>query len=112
MKINNVELEDIDLLDADMAERYENAINKLAKKEEEPKEGLSLTQIIRRECNLIFDFFNEAFGDGTDKKVFGDRTNYRECEKAFKEVIEYTVEQKKEIDKMSSKYSQSRVSRK
>lgn len=112
MKINNVELKDIDLLDADVAEKYENAINKLADSAD-PKEDeeLSLSGIIRKQCKSVFNFFNDVFGEGTDIKVFGKRTNYRECESAFKEVIDYTSEQKKEIEKLTSKYSPNRAQR-
>lgn len=110
MLINNVELEDLDLLDADVADRYEKAINKLSESEVQTEE-LSLADTIRRECNLVFDFFNEVFGDGTDKKVFGTKVNYGICEAAFKEVIDYTSEQKKEIEKLASKYIPNRAAR-
>lgn len=111
MIINNVELEDIDLLDADIAEKYENALYIMQEKADESREGLSLAKIIRRECNLIFDFFNEVFGEGTDKKVFGNKTNYKECLEAFDQTIKYLGEQRKEIDKVVGKYSSSRANR-
>lgn len=112
MKINNVELTDLDLLDAEVAEKYENAINELnSKAKESTNEGLKLSQIITRECTLIFDFFNSLFGEGTDKKVFGDKTNYKVCLNAFKEVIDFTSEQTKEIEKSFAKYSPARIKR-
>lgn len=110
MLINNVELDDLDILDADVAERYEKAMNKLSESEVQSQK-LSLADTIRRECNLVFDFFNEVFGEGTDKTVFGTKVNYRICEGAFKEFIEYTNEQKKEIEKLASKYSSNRADR-
>lgn len=111
MIINNVELEDIDLLDADMADKYEGALSVMKEKTIESKEGLSLGDVIRRECNLVFDFFNDVFGQGTDKKVFGNKTNYKECIEAFEQVMKYAGENKKEIDKIMGKYSSSRASR-
>ncbi len=102
MKINNVEIEDLDLMDADIAEKYEKAVTDLQKKEKETNfEGMGLSQIIRTQCTLIFDFFNDVWGTGTDKKVFGNKTNYRVCEKAFKDVVEYSVKQKNEIFKVA-----------
>lgn len=112
MIINNVELKDIDILDADCVENYENALFTMQEKTKESKEGLSLAQIIRKECSLVFDFFNTIFGEGTDKKVFGNRTNYKECLEAFEQVIKYIGESKKDIDKVMGKYSSNRANRK
>lgn len=97
LKINNVELE-LDLFDADVAEKYENAIKNLQEKEKKNSvEGKTLSQIIRNQCILIFDFFNEVWGPGTDKKVFGNKTNYKVCVQAFKDVVQYTANFQKEL---------------
>ena len=98
MVINNVELEDLDLLDADMAEKFEKAVNNLQEAESKfTVEGKSLPQIIRSQCTLIFDFFNDVWGEGTDKKVFGDKVNYRVCEKAFADALQYAANVKKDL---------------
>lgn len=97
MLINNVEIEDLDLLDADVAERYQGALEKMEKAEK--IETSNLAEIIRHECNKVFDFFNEVFGEGTDKKIFGNKTNYRECENAFKQLIDYANKEVKNISK-------------
>ena len=112
MLINNVEIEDIDLLDAEVAEKYEKAIDILKNKSGLTNEGLGLADTIRKECNLIFNFFNEIFGEGTDKKIFGNKTNYGVCTEALKEVIAQTNEQIKELDKITAKYSVNRAKRK
>ncbi len=112
MIINNVEIEDLDLLDADIAEKYEKAIDGLKKESGLTNEGLGLADTIRKECNLIFDFFNTIFGEGTDKKIFGNKTNYGVCTEALKEVIAQTNEQIKELDKATAKYSVNRAKRK
>lgn len=102
MKINDVELEDLDLMDAEIAERYEKAVNKLAENEEKQvTSDMGLSEIIRAKCTLIFDFFNDIWGEGTDKKIFGAKVNYRQCENAFKEVVEYALLQTKEIGKVA-----------
>lgn len=102
MKINNVELEDLDLMDADIAEKFEKAVDDLqAKEKAEDFTGKGLAEIIRTQCTMVFDFFNDVWGTGTDKKVFGNKTNYRVCEKAFKDVIEYAMKQKNEIIKVA-----------
>lgn len=97
LKINNVELE-LDLFDADVAEKYENAVEKLQEKEKKNSiEGKTLSQMIRSQCTLIFDFFNDVWGAGTDKKVFGNKTNYKVCKKAFEDVVQYTANFSKEL---------------
>lgn len=113
MKINNVELEDLDILDADTAEKYEIAVKKVQKEAEESKvlENTSLSAMIRKQCNAIFDCFNTIFGEGTDKKVFGQKVNLMTCLKAFEELIEIANEQKKELEKLTNKYSPNRIQR-
>ena len=116
MKINNVELEDIDIFDADVAEKYEEALGKVEKEAkkiqnaEEPKK-LSLSDSIRKQCASVFDCFNTLFGEGTDKKIFGNKTNLMVCLKAFEELVVNVDEQKKELDKMTDKYSPNRLQR-
>ncbi|MBY6816469.1 AP endonuclease [Clostridium botulinum] len=97
MLINNVEIEDLDLLDADVAERYQGALEKMEKAEK--IETTNLSEIIRHECGKVFDFLNEVFGEGTDKKIFGNKTNYGECENAFKQLIDYANKEVKNITK-------------
>lgn len=110
MKINDVELEDLDIYDAEVAEKYEKQLDKIEKLTTKV-EGLGLSEGIRYQCNLIFDIFNELFGEGTDKKVFGEKVNLKICLNAFAELIEQTNEQKKEIRKLSNKYSPNRAQR-
>lgn len=111
LKINNVELE-FDLLDSDIAEKFEKAIKNLQRKERNKNvKGLNMAQVIRLECHLIFDFFNELFGAGTDKKIFGNKTNYRECEKAFEEVVLYAEKQSQDLKQRVYKYNPNRAER-
>lgn len=100
MKINGVELE-LDLYDADVMDRYTEAIKKFDNKQKNKSiKGLSNGEIIRQECKMVFDFFNDVFGTGTDKKVFGDKTNFKECLNAFKQVVEYSASISKDLAKL------------
>lgn len=110
MKINEVELEDLDIYDIDVVEKYENGLKKIKEMSTDIKDK-SLSQSIRIQCNYIFDFFNTMFGEGTDKKVFGNKVNLLTCLKAFEELILQVNEQKKEIEKISNKYSPNRAAR-
>lgn len=110
MIINGVELEDIDIYDLEAAEKYEKALAKvrdLSTKDD----SKSLSEGIKYQCNLIFDFVNELFGEDTDKKIFGNKVNLMTCMKAFEEIILNMNEQKKEIEKLSNKYSPNRAAR-
>lgn len=110
MKINGVELQDIDILDLEVAEKYEKAlgvVNEIAEK----LEGMSICESIRTQCNAIFDVFNTMFGEGTDKRVFGDKVNLLICLKAFEELVSYANKPNAEIDKLTNKYSPNRAQR-
>ena len=110
LKINDVELE-LDLMDADMAEKYEKAYRKMQRDVENIPKNLSLADSIRKQCQLIFTFFDEVFREGTSKKIFGNRTNLRECIKAVETLIDYVNKDVEESNKIINKYSPNRVER-
>lgn len=110
MKINGVELENLEIFDADVAEKYEKALDVIVKKSKDVQ-GLKTSAIIRVQCNLIFEFFNTVFGEGTDRKIFGNRVNLMTCIKAFEELVEQVNAQKGEVEKMAAKYSPNRAAR-
>lgn len=108
LKINNVEL-DFDLMDADTAEKYENALKKLQTAKDKINGTETLGESIRTQCNMVFDFFNEIFGIGTDKKLFGNKTNLRVCLEAVETMIEYANKDMQFIQNKVNKYSPNRV---
>jgi len=108
MIINNVELEDLDILEAGVAERYEKVLERVVEAAKKT-EGLKMAESIRKQCEAVFMCFNEIFGEGTDKKVFGERVNLLICMKAFEELVEKANEQKSELDKLLNKYSPNRA---
>ena len=112
MIINNVELEELDLLDADCADRYEKAIEKIkVLADKENYGGLSLGDAIREQCKVIFDFVNTLWGEGTDKKLFGNKTNIRVCTEVLDNIIKGMEKQKEEIESFKRKYSANRAER-
>lgn len=110
MKINDVELEDLDIFDLEVAGKYENALKNVEDMSEKVK-GMTVAESIRTQCNAVFNVFNELFGKGTDKKVFGNKVNLLTCLKAFEELVVQMNEQKSEIEKIASKYSPNRAAR-
>lgn len=110
MKINGVELEDIDIYDLEVAENYEKAMEELYKVRELASE-MKDSEGIRVLCTSVFNVFNTMFGEGTDKKIFGNRVNLMTCLKSLEEFQLQMNEQKKEIEKLSNKYSPNRAQR-
>jgi hypothetical protein len=110
MKINNVELQDIDILDLEVAEKWEKAIKDIQTIGEKTK-NMGLADGIRTQCNAIFDVFNVMFGEGTDEKVFGDKVNLLTCLKAFEELVTHMSAQNAEVEKIANKYSPNRANR-
>ncbi|WP_195251861.1 DUF6673 family protein [Romboutsia sp. 1001713B170207_170306_H8] len=110
MKINGVELQDLDIYDIEVAEKYEQAMNTLTGLDEKVK-NLNGVESIRAICTLIFDVFNTMFGEGTDKKIFGNKVNLITCIKALEEFQIQMNDQKKEIEKLFNKYSPNRAAR-
>lgn len=110
MIINGVELEDLDIFDADVAKKYEKVLNETLVKFKNVK-GTSVSEVIREQCNIVFEIFNDLCGPGTDKKVFGEKVNLLTCMKAFEELVEYCNSQKASMKKMFNKYSPNRAQR-
>lgn len=117
MLINGVELEDLDFMDADVAEKYEMACEAVVKDMDKisNKKDLKNSELIRFECESVFRFFNSVFGEGTDKKVFGEKVNLMTCIKAFEDVKNYQSNKDKEFAdyaaNLKSKYSPNRAQR-
>lgn len=107
MIVNGVELQDLDTADADVLESYENAMDSLAEKMKVvSKNGKKGSQMIREECHIIFETFNEIFGEGTDRKVFGDKTNLMVCIDALEQLKSNVKEiDRKNAQKVTSIYA-------
>ena len=88
MVINSVNLPDIDVADALVMERYEHAHDNVAKAMNDLQpEGKRQSELIRAQCTAVFNFFDEVFGDGTAKKVFGETVHLTTCINAYEDVI-------------------------
>ncbi|MGN0491253.1 MAG: DUF6673 family protein [Ruminococcus sp.] len=88
MIINNVELPDIDVSDALVMENYEAAHDKVAKKMNNlDVNGKRRSELLRIQCEAVFEFFEDVFGEGTAKKVFGESVNLTTCLNAYEAVV-------------------------
>ena len=96
MEINGVTLE-FDYYDADQLERVENGILAVQEGCGNLPEGLKLSESMRRQCGLVFAFFDGVFGEGTAGRVFGPSTNLMVCLDAFEAVVEEIKRQQKKL---------------
>lgn len=110
MKINGIELEDLDILDLEVAEKYEKVIKGI-KGIADKVQGMTVAESIRTQCNAIFNVFNTLFGEGTDKKIFGNKVNLLTCLKAFDELVTQVNAPNEEVEKIANKYSPNRAQR-
>lgn len=89
MLINGVEFE-VDLLDADEAERIEQIFDAASAEfcsRREELDALSASQSIREQCGIIFKAFDKILGDGAHEKIFGARTNLETCLDTFGQFV-------------------------
>lgn len=112
--INGVELDNIDFTDADTLERIDKECEEVYKRAEilrKEKEKLSLAEGIRQECKIVKDFFDNVFGEGTSKKIFGDKNSLTECLNAYEDTMNTYQEQYKLYNDRINKYSPDRLQR-
>lgn len=106
MIINNVELPDIDVTDAQEMERYEAAHDKVAEKMKNlTAEGKRRSELIRIQCEAVFEFFDDVFGTGTAAKIFGNYENLIICLDAYEDaVLEVNRLDSKTAEQIKSKF--------
>lgn len=111
MKIRNIEVE-FDFLDADDMEKFENEARKVVEQcESKKKQQMSYSQMIREQCKIINDFFNNVFGDGISQKLFGNKDNLKEHISAFEEIAKEKENQQKSIVSSLERYQPNRETR-
>ncbi len=114
--INNVNLE-LDLLDADVMEKYQatltgtvdkaNALAELTNSKE-----ITSGESMRRQCRLVDDFVDELFGEGTSAKVFPRKNHLGDHLKAWSLICQQAEVVRQETEGIiGSKYSPNRLNR-
>lgn len=110
-KIYDAEVE-LDFLDADEMERVEAALNRVAERNKESVyEGMKQSEMIRTQCGIIFDFFDEVFGEGTHKRIFGTKCNLIQALNAFDAFNTAKNSSVGELREISNKYNANRAQR-
>lgn len=110
-KIYDAEVE-LDFLDADEMERVEAALNRVTERSKAlTVDGLTQSQAIRNQCKVIFDFFDDVFGEGTHKRIFGTKCNLIQALNAFEAFNVAKEASVKEVRAVSDKYNANRAQR-
>lgn len=73
--------------DADCVEKIEQELKTFNDRMQAFPQDISFSASIRYFCTTVFDLFNAIFGEGTDKKVFGDVCNMDNCADALVQLI-------------------------
>lgn len=84
----------LDLENADIMERYENAFEVMAEEEKKlPKDGKQ-SAMIRAYCKLYRDLYDRIFGAGTSEKIFADiPTSAGAYEEIYEKFLDFVREQ-------------------
>lgn len=111
MKIKNIEV-DFNFLDADDIERFEKEAEKVRQEcQIKNKEEMSLSQVIREECRIINNFFDNVFGEGLSEKLFENKNNLEDHIKAFEDIVKQKIEQQKGLESTFERYQPNREQR-
>lgn len=111
MIINGVELPNIDKYDLETAKKVEE-IEENLKSIADKVRGLKRSKSIEIQCNAIFNVFNTLFGEGTDKKIFGDKVNLKTCFLALDQLlteVRQDDEEDEELKRVAAKYTPNRA---
>jgi len=101
----------LDMTDVDTVERYENAAQKLSDESKRaPKDGRK-SEMLRFLLNAYNTFFDELFGAGASKELFGESKSVGMREDAYTTMLDFIVQQNTARQAIHSKYSPNRAQR-
>lgn len=111
VNVNGTSLE-LDLMDADVMERYE-AMNKKIPDQVQNINNMPGTTAdkMRKICGMVRDYFDEIFGAGTAMQVFGNSQKLDIYLEAFGVVASASNSLSDKVKNLTEKYSASRVVR-
>lgn len=83
---------EVDLQDANFAEKYETAFALMGEEEKLILKAGSSSKIIRSYCDMYFHLFDAIYGPGTASRLFDDKVNARLCDEAYAVFMDAAVE--------------------
>ena len=106
--INGKEL-DFDICDFDTVQRYEQGLQKLQNLSVKEK---ARSGVIREHCEAVNAFFDDLFGEGTAKALFGGKYNLTRCLDAIRTLQDSVQEQGDKYRALYSRYIPARHAKK
>lgn len=106
MEINGVTLQ-VDFMDADFMEVFEQATNKMQKEINAGKTMQGSVAAKYRAMNQCIEaYFNDVFGEGTAENIFQGSKNVMAHMEAVARIQEAQVAERKQFNDFSNKYTQ------
>lgn len=105
MTVNGVELK-FSMFNPDHVQKYHDAEKALGKsyetatKKKYKDDMTGYIKALRDACSVVFDFFDNAFGEGAANKIFGAETDLEICTEAFEEI---GIQMELQAEKMGNK---------
>ena len=111
MNIRGIEVE-FDFLDADDVERFEKEASEVKRLcQERGQVEMSGFQMIREECQIINNFFDNVFGEGVSEKMFKGKNNLGEHIKAFEDIVNEKIKRQQGLQNTMARYQPNRETR-
>ena len=102
MKLGNVEV-NFSFTNTSNLRRLQEAYKKVLDEDNKSKKkNLGFIEQIDEECNIARNFFNEVFGEGIDKKIFGEENDYEIIMDTLEGVMQ---EYEKQAGRIKEKYA-------
>lgn len=103
-RFGNAEFE-VDFTDAAFMEKIENANHDMVEDLKHVQKVGKQSEIIRSECNVFFRFFDSVFGDGSHKKLFGDKISVNLCVQAAESLYDFRAQEEDRYRQIFNKYN-------
>ena len=110
MIINGIELEDLNGLDYEIAQKVEKELEKTQGIQAKIA-NLQNSEGIKVICDAINEIFDNIFGEGTSEKVFKNKRDLLISMKAFEDLCMNYKESQNAINDIFKKYSPNRAAR-
>ena len=85
-KYGKFEIE-IDQTDVAFVEKYESAAEAYEKEMNAVRKDGKASEIFSAMCNVFFDMFDQIFGEGTHKLMFGEKRSVDACANALGQLV-------------------------
>lgn len=95
--INEVHLPELDIFDAEVAEKYEHEIMDMSESMRIVDNNKPYSEVVYALCTPVFRCFDNLFGEGTAALVFAGKSNIKSCLKAVGELVRAVENQKESI---------------